>query len=108
MTKVTIHPGICGFVAEAEAQADEDQIEVTLTVRSGCEAVRNLMAAVGPTFDAMELCLCRPGRDPLSQWAGEHFPVHAGCPVISGILKCAEAEAGLALKKDCSIHFETD
>jgi hypothetical protein len=105
MTKVKIEPGVCGFLTAVEAQADEDQTEVQLTVKSGCDAVRKMMEEVGDTFDPMELCLCKPGCDPLTQWAGEHFPVHAGCPVISGIIKCAEAEAGLALKKDCAIHF---
>ena len=105
MTKVKIEPGICGFLTSVEAQADEDKVEVTLTVKSGCDAVRKMMEELGDTFDAMELCLCKPGQDPLTEWAGEHFPVHSGCPIISGIIKCAEAEAGLALKKDCSIQF---
>lgn len=105
MTKVKIEPGVCGFVAQVEAVGDEDTGEVTLTVRSGCAAVCKMMETVGTTFDSMELCLCKPGKDPLHAYAGEHFPVHGSCPVIAGILKCAEAEAGLALKKDCSIRF---
>ena len=105
MTKVQIDPGVCGFLTAVEAQADEDQIEATLTVKSGCDAVRKMMETLGSTFDAMALCLCKPGQDPLTRWAGENFPVHAGCPVIAGILKCAEAEAGLALKEDCAIRF---
>lgn len=80
-------------------------MEVKLHVTSGCKAVQEMMAALGDTFDAYELCLCKPGRGPLYEYASEHFPVHAGCPVIAGITKCAEAECALALKRDSGIRF---
>lgn len=38
--------------------------------------------------------------------AAEHFPVHAACPVIARITKCAEAECDLALRQDAGIFFE--
>ena len=104
MTKVKIDPGPCGFVTAVEARANEDE-EVVVTVKSGCAAVQKLMEAAGDTFDPMELCLCKPGQDPLTQLAPQYFPVHSGCPVISGIIKCVEAEAGLALRHDVSIRF---
>ena len=106
MKKVIIDPGVCGFVTSVTARGDEDEGTVTLEVASGCEAVRRMMQAAGSTFDAYELCLTRPGTGPLYGYASESFPVHAGCPVPAGILKCAEAEAGLALVKDVSIRFE--
>ena len=55
--------------------------------------------------DAYELCLTKPGDGPLYGWAAEHFPVHAACPVIAGILKCAEAECRLALPRDAAVRF---
>ena len=39
--------------------------------------------------------------------AQELLPPHAGCPVINGILKCVEAECGLALPGDSSIVFQS-
>lgn len=106
MKKVKINPGVCGFLTTVEAQADPDEGTVTLKVASGCESIRKLLEQTGDTFDAYELCLTRPGTGPLYETAGEFFPVHASCPVIAGILKCAEAEAGLALPRDASITFE--
>ena len=41
----------------------------------------------------------------MPEYAAEHFPAHASCPVIAGITKCAEAECSLALKHDASIRF---
>ena len=38
--------------------------------------------------------------------AAAHFPVHAACPVIAGITKCAEAECDLALRQCAGIFFE--
>lgn len=105
MTTVKIHPGICGFVTKVQAQS-EDQSEVKIKVATGCEAVKNMMKQVGDTFDAYELCLVKPGEGELYGFAAENFPVHAGCPVIAGMIKCAEVECGLALKKDVEIKFE--
>lgn len=104
MTKVIIEPGVCGFKAVVTAES-EDQQEVKLHVASGCKAVQGMMEALGDTFDAFELCLTKPGTGPLYQYASEHFPGHASCPVIAGITKCAEAECVLALKRPASIRF---
>ena len=104
MTKVLVDPGICGFVTKISADS-EDQMEVHVKVSSGCSAAQKMMETLGDTFDAYELCLTKPGTGPFYDYAGEHFPVHAACPVINGILKCVEAECRLALKKDTSIQF---
>ena len=107
MTKVLIEPGVCGLITTVTA-VSEDQQEVTLKVVSGCESVRKMMEEAGDTFDAYELCLTKPGAGPLYEYASEHFPGHACCPVIAGIIKCAEAECSLALKRDVSIRFMED
>lgn len=105
MTKVVIEPGVCGFLTRVAAEA-VDEMEVKIQVKSGCESVRNMMKELGDTFDSYELCLQKPGAGPLYDYAREHFPVHVSCPVINGIIKCAEAECKLALKQDVSIRFE--
>lgn len=105
MTKVQINPGVCGFVTAVTAESEDEQ-EVKVQVRTGCKAVQTMMEALGSTFDAYEVCLVKPGQGPLFAYAAEHFPVHAGCPVIAGITKCMEAECGLALRHDVEIRFE--
>jgi len=108
MTRVNINPGVCGFQTQVRAESEDHQ-EVKVRVMSGCKAVQEMMAALGDTFDAYELCLAKPGTGPLYEYAAEHFPAHAGCPVLAGITKCAEAECRLALKRDAAITFvETD
>lgn len=97
-TKVTVRAGVCGFITHVSAES-EDQMEVKLKVASGCEAVRKMMA---------ELCLAKPGCGPLYEYASENFPVHAACPVIGGITKCAEVECHLALPVDASITFDKE
>ncbi|MCL2884102.1 MAG: hypothetical protein FWF49_01275 [Oscillospiraceae bacterium] len=106
MTKVTINPGVCGFVTAVEA-VSEDGMEVKLRIKSGCEPVRKITKELGDTFDSYELCLVKPGQGPLFAYAGEKFPVHCGCPVLSGIVKAVEAECHLALPRDVSITFDT-
>lgn len=107
MTKVKIEPGPCGFKTIVTAEADPDEpSEVKVKVACGCEAVQKMMAALGDTLDAYEVCLVKPGKGPLFDFASENFPVHVACPVIAGITKCVEVEAGLALKHNVSIEFE--
>ena len=105
MKKVKIDPGVCGFVTMVEAES-EDGIEVKLRIRSGCDAVMKMMKELGDTFDAFELCLKKPGENMLYEYARKNFPGHASCPVIAGIVKCAEAECNLALPHNVSFTFE--
>ena len=105
MTKVIINPGVCGFTTHVEADS-EDGMEVNLSVKSGCESVRAMMRELGNTFDSYEVCLVRPGKGPLFEYASEKFPVHCACPILSGIIKAIEVECNLALPRDVSITFQ--
>lgn len=105
MTKVNINPGVCGLMTTVEAHS-EDQMEVKVTVRSGCKSVHAMMQELGDTFDAFACCLGKPGTSVFYDYAREHFPGHASCPVIAGILKCIEVECGLALPREATITFE--
>ena len=107
MTKLSLHPGVCGFTALISADS-EDGMEVTVRVESGCPAVQGMMEALGSEFDAFEVCMSKPGTNPFYEYAGEHFPAHGGCPVCAAIAKCVEAECGLALKKDVRMEFLED
>ncbi|PNV63214.1 hypothetical protein C0033_03755 [Clostridium sp. chh4-2] len=105
MTKVKINPGICGLITAVTAES-EDQQEVTVTVQSGCESIRKMFEELGDTFDAFDVCLAKPGAGELYEYASEHFPGHASCPAIAGIIKCMEVECRLALPATASIEFE--
>ena len=104
MTKVKINPGVCGLHTTVEASS-KDGLEVTVKVHSACPSVQELMKALGDSFDSYEVCLTKPGQNVFYEYASEKFPVHAACPVISGILKCIEAECRLALPRNASIEF---
>ncbi|MEL4106474.1 hypothetical protein IZU99_09975 [Oscillospiraceae bacterium CM] len=106
MTTVSINPGICSLMTKVEAVASENKKTVTLTVESACDAVNKMMAEVGSTFKAYDICLVRPGVGPFYDYASKKFPVHVSCPVIAGIIKCAEVECRLALPRDAEIRFE--
>jgi len=103
MTKVKINPGVCGLVTTVTATAKKYKVE--LKVASGCESVRKMMEALGTQFDAFTEVLVKPGEGSFYKYASENFPAHAACPVISGIIKCMEAECRLGLKAGASIEF---
>ncbi|MCL2340029.1 MAG: hypothetical protein FWC59_03955 [Actinomycetia bacterium] len=106
MTKVTINPGVCGFTTTVEA-VSEDGLEVRLHVQTACPSFTKMFEDLGEDFDAMALCLTKPGTGPLFQYAQtSNFPIHNACAVFSGILKAVEAECQLALPRDTSTTFE--
>lgn len=105
MTKVTIDPGICNLLTTVEAES-EDQMEVKVRVKSGCQSINQMFKDLGDTFDAYEICLSKPGSNAFYEYAAGHLPGHASCPVIAGIIKCMEVECRLALPKTVSITFE--
>lgn len=105
MTTVEINPGVCGFVTTVTAESDDEQ-EVKVSVQSGCASIQKMMEALGSEFDAFEVCLVRPGEGVLFEYASKHFPVHAACPILSGMIKCMEVECRLALPAPASITFQ--
>lgn len=104
MKKVIIKPGICNLDTVVTAES-EDQMEVKITIDSKCQNVCKMFEQLGDTFDAFEVCLAKLGEGPFYEYAQEHFPGHASCPTINGIIKCIEAECRLALPQDASIVF---
>ncbi len=104
MTKVKIDPGVCNLITMVEA-VSEDQMEVKVTVKSGCPSINKMFAELGDTFDAYDICLTKPGDNAFYAYAAKNLPGHAGCPAIAGIIKCMEAECRLALPKDAVISF---
>lgn len=104
MAKVQIDPGVCGLLTTVEAVSD-DGMDVTLTVKSGCEAITKMFQELGSSFDSYELCLAKPGANSLYAYAAQHLPGHAACPTIAGIIKAVEVECKLALPKNSSITF---
>jgi len=105
MTKVKADPGPCGFKAVITAQMNDDEM-AEVKVACGCKEVQGMMQAVGNELDPYEVCLVKPGNGPLFEYASQNFPVHGGCPILSGIIKCIEVEAGLALKHNVTIEFD--
>ncbi len=107
MTKVKVNPGVCCLTTTVEAiKGDRKKREVTVKVESMCENVQNMMDELGDTFNYFDVCLKHPGENLFYDYAKKNFPVHAACVSINGIIKCIEAECGLALPKNVSITFE--
>jgi len=105
MKHVIVEPGVCGFKTDvtAEAFGDDDEM-VNVTVCTKCHNISKMMDDLGHELNTYEV-LGLLGERPLLENARDNYPVHAACAVISGITKCIEAEAGLALPRDASIHF---
>jgi hypothetical protein len=102
MTKVEIHPGACGFSVIVTA-TEADPKKIRLTIETHCEHVKELSGKL--EFLTIKDIYSHPfGEDKVYQ-AAKEASLHASCPVPCGIIKTAEAQFGLAVKKDVLIHF---
>lgn len=102
MTRVEIHPGACGFSVTVTAKEDGSK-RIRLSVETDCEHVNELGRQI-EFLTIKDIYGSRLGEDKVYQ-AAKGTIRHAGCPVLSGIIKTAEAEFGLAVKKDVLIRF---
>ncbi len=103
MTKVTINPGACGFIASVEVQKEEDS-SFSVKMVSDCQMVQKMSGEIG-SLTMMDAFKRQPENRVFKKAAA--CLKHAACPIPPGILKALEVEAGLNLPRDCSITFDT-
>jgi hypothetical protein len=103
MKIIKINPGVCGFTTEVRA-VTEDGKNVKLAIKSACANVRKLAALLGGEVDGYAACFGKCGGGPVYDAAREACR-HVACPVPAGIVKCIEAECGLALPRGVEIQF---
>ena len=104
MTKLKVEPGICGMEAIITADS-EDGMECEISVETQCKMIRKLFEGIGGSVNAYEICMPRGEEEKFAAALIRQYPTHAACPMISALIKCVEAECGLALKKDVSFRF---
>lgn len=102
-TKVIINPGACGFTATVVIKKKTGDT-FSVSIVSGCEMVSKLGQEM--TELAMTDVFKRFIDNPVYR-KGSVCLRHVACPVLSGILKALEVEAGLNVPRDVSITFTT-
>ena len=103
MTKIEIDPGICGFIAEVTASMKDDMC--ALDINCDCEPIQEMAKELKEVDPMVEMGFFREGPLVWRMFA-KHSP-HPSCPILAGILKAVEIEAGLALPKDAGIKVIT-
>ncbi len=104
MTKVIVNAGACGFTVTITAKKTKDK-KIDVSLDTECEMVKKMQEDI-PTLD-LRTAFTNHLNNPVYKSAAKHIK-HIACPVISGILKAVEVEAGLAVPKDVSIIFSKD
>lgn len=102
MTKVKAHAGVCGFETFIEA-VKKGRFEVQLTLTTDCDAIQKMAGSLN-TLTIKDVYSKNFGEN-LVYATASNCVKHAACPVPSAILKAAEAEMGLALKRPVKIEF---
>jgi len=101
MTKVIVHPGICGFDALLEAKASESTVK--LKIESECEDVKNL-SRILTEVSKQDWMNTRGFVNEIYEFLARNTR-HFSCPIPCAIMKAIEVELGMALKKDVEIKF---
>ncbi|MCJ7764234.1 MAG: hypothetical protein MUO90_03645 [Dehalococcoidales bacterium] len=103
MTRVIVKPGVCGFTTIIEIDKI-DKKRLSCKIESDCQTV----AALGNSLSEINKWdVLKPRSESGIYLKLSEHPLHLSCPVPVGIIKAVEVEAGLALARDVSIHFET-
>jgi len=105
MITVHIESGICGFCSLVRVSKGEGR-RVGISIESDCKQI----TALDNELEELEMkdILKTPiNQNPIYEKAGE-CSLHTSCPVPCGVVKAAEVELGLALKKNVKIEFRED
>lgn len=102
MTKLEINPGACGFFVTVIATKVGPK-GANITVQTDCEQVNEMAPKI--TYLTVQDILGFPFGEDIVYQAAKRVIRHTSCPVPCGIIKAAEAELGLAVKRDVLIHF---
>jgi hypothetical protein len=102
MKTVQVNP-VCGFTAVIKATTEDGQM-AKLEVETQCGYIQKLAETLGAEVDGYAVCFCKCGNGPVYDAARETCR-HGAYPVPAAIVKCIEAECGLALPRDVEIRF---
>jgi hypothetical protein len=107
VTVVRVNPGSCGFVTRIIARREEGRA-VRIELESGCEAVQALALRVKEmgSLGIGDVLSRGIGRNRVFI-EGSKALSHAGCPVLSAMIKAAEVELGLNVPARVSMEFES-
>jgi len=97
-TIVTVSPGACGLKTVITAVNEGDRVRIS--IESECPMVREWASKL-PPLTAKDVLKSPFKSNIVYQIAGGH----STCPVPCATLKAAEAELGLAVKRDVKIEF---
>lgn len=105
MTTIDIKAGICGHFARVQAVTQEPR-SVKIIIESDCENI-DVFSNHLDVLNIKNLFHHPFNRNPVYEQAGR-CGLHSACPVPCGVMKAAEAELGLALKKNVALIFEQE
>jgi hypothetical protein len=105
MTILDIKPGICGHYARVQAIAHKRR-SVKILIESDCEKITAFSSCLDP-LDIKNLFYHPFNKNPIYEQAGR-CGLHSACPIPCGVIKAAEVELGLALKRDVVFIFDRE
>jgi hypothetical protein len=103
MTKMTVNPGVCGFICLIEAEQAK-KYNAAVRVQSQCKQVGRFAEKISEV-DFMEIMRAPIGQNKVVQ-AAAVCKLHPSCVIPTAVIKAVEAELGLALKRDITIKYE--
>ena len=99
---MNVDTGVCRFIARITVHMDDEHLHVM--IESGCPYVKEFESKVKllGRFDAIKM----PFTENIVFIRGGESLKHSSCPIPTAVIKCAEACAGFALKRNVKLEFE--
>ena len=98
-----VDTGVCRFIARVTAYMEDENIHIIID--SSCPDVKRFESKIQTLgrFEALKMPFC---ENMVFLRGGETLR-HSSCPLPTAVVKCAEACAGFALKKNVKLEFKS-
>ncbi len=103
-TVLCVDPGVCRLKSKIVARKGDGNI--SFEIISDCPHVTELGKELAEGIGVLEALAMPYTSNPVYMKAGKALP-HSACPVPSAVIKAAEVESGMGLKRPVKFEFES-
>ncbi len=100
---MNVDPGVCRFKTRLIVKECDDHLCIEMD--SACPYVQEFKKSLGKIerYEALKM----PFSENIVYRKGGQTLKHSACPLPVAVIKCAEAAAGLALKRNVKLEYES-
>ena len=102
MTRVVVNSGVCGMIVTIEVTKTSRR-RFRIEVTTDCEMLTKMGESL---VEVDQKDVLKPQIHSKIYQCASECRIHTSCPIPMAILKAIEVEAGLALPRPVTVHFQ--